>query len=308
MGQQPPHPPGKPPDADAADPAAQIDGAALTSLRAVRLARISASGARLAQHIVRQANEAKYVPPEGALMYARLARAVRLTIALERRLGSHDAQSSVDQLGKLNMLAGIGVALIDRLETQSEDRAWFNAVGTLMFARLGNAARRTCALEERIQHEMGLTPGGRDAAEAKRAAEAKARRERPRRHEPDVLPEEAADALADAAGGDPAALPPEQDVIVGAAPEMLREPSVEDELGDRTMAEVAAAACAVTGVDYEPAVFEAAEGDAAADGQPDSGAPVAEEPPRQDPDAGGAIAQDGAPGRPPQEPTHDPPP
>src|SRR5271165_6594750 len=201
MSHQPPHPPGKPPDADAADPAAQIDGAALTSLRAVRLARISASGARLAQHIVRQANEAKYLPPEGALMYARLARAVRLTIALERRLGSHDAQSSVDQLGKLNMLAGIGVALIDRLETQSEDRAWFNAVGTLMFARLGNAARRTCALEERIQHEMGLTPGGRDEAQAKRAAEAKARRERPRTREPEILPEEAADALADAAGG-----------------------------------------------------------------------------------------------------------
>src|SRR5271165_2687972 len=121
------------------DPIGPVDWAGVKAMRVDRLARLSTSGARLAEHIVRQANAAKYLPPEGALMFARLARAVRLSIALERRMGGHDRGCSVVQIGKLNTLAGIGIALVDRLELQSEDRAWFNSVGTLMFARLSGA-------------------------------------------------------------------------------------------------------------------------------------------------------------------------
>ena len=41
------------------------------------------------QQMWRQADEAKYLGAEGALMFARVARAVRQTMAMERRLGAH---------------------------------------------------------------------------------------------------------------------------------------------------------------------------------------------------------------------------
>ena len=74
------------------------DGAALPDApcnvalvaRQVRLlGTISMAGTRMTQQMWRQADEAKYLGAEGALMFARLARAVRQTIAMERRLGAH---------------------------------------------------------------------------------------------------------------------------------------------------------------------------------------------------------------------------
>ena len=144
-----------------------------------KLGVISAAGVAMVQQIHQQAEHAEYLGAEGALMFARVARAVRQSVAMGRGLGAHDAACSDGQLGQLDMVSEIGAALIERLRLQIRGCDWFNGLDALMMARLAVATERTILLEQRINAERALTPDERDAAQKAHAVAA--RRKRPRR-------------------------------------------------------------------------------------------------------------------------------
>src|SRR5271165_4163803 len=286
-----PHPPHPIPDA-AALPEAPCDEALVA--RQVRLlGGISMAGTRMTQRMWRQANDAKYLGAEGALMFARIARAVRQTIAMERRLGAHAEADSKQQQAKLFAISNAGEALVDRLIAQDGARNWMNGQSALMMIRLTVATERTMALMDRIADESKLTPAERTAAQRQRAerAAAKARRQHARQiqtgteppakagkpvgrsvHEV-LLAEAVSDFEGDPEGSERADA---QALDERLPPEDLTPVSVEDEIGGRSLAEIAAEACRLTGIEPEPGLFEAAgkAGEAAAAEAAQTDAPV----------------------------------
>src|SRR5271165_6802671 len=252
-----PHPPHPIPDA-AALPEAPCDEALVA--RQVRLlGGISMAGTRMTQRMWRQANDAKYLGAEGALMFARIARAVRQTIAMERRLGAHAEADSKQQQAKLFAISNAGEALVDRLIAQDGARNWMNGQSALMMIRLTVATERTMALMDRIADESKLTPAERTAAQRQRAerAAAKARRQHARQvqtgteppakagkpvgrsvHEV-LLAEAVSDFEGDPEGSERADA---QALDERLPPEDLTPVSVDDEIGGRSLAEIAAAA------------------------------------------------------------------
>src|SRR5271165_2749778 len=159
-----------------------VRGVKLAAMQAHRLGTISMAGVTLAAQIAKQADDAKFVGAEGALMFARVARAVRQTIAMERYLGAHAEADSKQQQAKLFAISNAGEALVDRLIAQDGARNWVNGQSALMMIRLTVATERTMALMDRIADESKLTPAERTAAQRQRAerAAAKARRQHAR--------------------------------------------------------------------------------------------------------------------------------
>ena len=92
---------------EASDPAGldqplpSVRGAMLAARQVRKLQIISMAGVTMAQQIAKQAEDANYLGAEGALMFARVARTVRQTVAMERSLGAHAAEPSDAQLNKL---------------------------------------------------------------------------------------------------------------------------------------------------------------------------------------------------------------
>ena len=266
-------PPSHPIPDTAALPEAPCEDALVA--RQVRLlGGISMAGTRMTQRMWRQANDAKYLGAEGALMFARIARAVRQTIAMERRLGAHAEADSKQQQAKLFAISNAGEALVDRLIEQDGARNWVNGQSALMMIRLTVATERTLALMDRIADESKLTPAERTAAQRQRAerAAAKERRQHARQiqtgteppakagkpagrsvHEV-LLAEAVADFEGDEAGSERADA---QALDERLPPEDLTPMSVEDEIGGRSLAEIAEAACRLMGIEPEPELFEA---------------------------------------------------
>ena len=231
------------------------------------------AGVTLAQQIAKQADDAKFVGAEGALMFARVARAVRQTIAMERYLGAHFDELSDEQLGKLQAISGIGTHLVERLKQQTVARNWFGGFDALMLTRLTVATERTMVMERRIDGEYALSHAERSAAQKRHAAEA--RRLRRQRKKAEAAPAEVqipgpvgpkalsaiVAVLAAALGqheGDRQAAGPDDAAAqcdAGLAPEGFAPVSVEAEIGGRSLGEVAAEACRVIGITPEPGLF-----------------------------------------------------
>ena len=265
----------------------------MTARQVRKLGVISAAGVAMVQQIHQQAEHAEHLGAEGALMFARVARAVRQSVAMGRSLGAHDAACSDGQLGQLDMVSEIGAALIERLRLQIRGTDWFNGLDALMMARLAVATERTILLEQRINAERALTPDERNAAQKAHAVAA--RRRRPRRAGAPAgaapgaaIPQAVAPAvlttmvsgLAQALGeneGDADGTEAPDGAACDAAlpPEDFAHPSVEAEIGGRSLAEIAEEACRLTGVAPEPGLFEAeAQGGAQTDGPMPLAAPA----------------------------------
>ena len=280
--------------ADAIPPAPRQ---ALLAERQVRqLAGIATAGTFLAQKTAKQAEDASYVGFDGGMMFARISRAVRQTIAMERSLGAHDEVRTERQTAKLYAITEAGSALIACLMRQNLAHDWLAGPDSLMMLRLTTATQRTMALLLRLDAEYALTPAQREAAWKRRvvrrrpparpapqapaapqpaAPAAPAGQWTPPREEdasPAVLNALVIEAVTDFEG-DPEgteraeALP---GIDAPLAEESLTPLSVEDEIAGRSLAEIAAAACKVIGVAPAPELFEAAE-DEPADGEAAAG-------------------------------------
>ena len=257
--------------------------AMLAACQVRQLADIATAGAHLGEQMVKQAEAANYVGVEGALMFARISRAVRQTIGMERSLGAHYENPSKRQMAKLFSLTVAGNALIQRLTQQNIAHNWLDGPGSLMMLRLTVATQRTMVLLRRIDGEFDLTPAERNALWKRR----------PRRRR--AVPAKAAapgapQAAPVAAAPVPVPVPPDATLAqtfellkgtlddlqdedketrepkealpgcdAGLADEDLTPVSVEDEIGDRSLAEIAAEACKVTGVVPTPELFAAAD-------------------------------------------------
>ena len=153
----------KPPPDTTDNFAAAPERIALIVEQALLLADIATAGAHLGQQMVRQAEQANWLGVEGALMFARVNRAVRQTIAMERSLGAHFEDVTERQRAKLYALMNAGGALIQRLTRQNLDRNFLDGPGGLMMLRLSTATERTMQLLRRIDDEKLLSDAHRSA-------------------------------------------------------------------------------------------------------------------------------------------------
>ena len=279
--------------ADAIPPAPRQ---ALLAERQVRqLAGIATAGTFLAQKTAKQAADAHYVGFEGGMMFARISRAVRQTIAMERSLGAHDDVRTERQTAKLYAITEAGSALIQCLMRQNLTHDWLAGPDSLMMLRLTTATQRTMMLLLRLDAEYALTPAQREAAWKRRVV----RRKPPARPAPQApaapppqpppqaaqagqwtspRDEDASPAVLNALiieavtdfEGDPEGTEPAEALLGADAPlaeESLTPVSVEDEIAGRSLAEIADEACKVIGVAATPELFEAAEDEASAESE-----------------------------------------
>ena len=117
-----------------------------------RLGEIATMGTNLALQIVRRVEAARWLEAPEALRFARVARAVRQTIAMERCLGAHDDAINDRQMAKLNALSEAADALIARVAWQNLDSDWAFA-NAMMTLRLTVSTERTMALHWRLDEE-----------------------------------------------------------------------------------------------------------------------------------------------------------
>ena len=259
----------------------------LLAERQVRqLGEIATMGTNLALQIVRRVEAARWLDAPEALRFARVARAVRQTIAMERCLGAHDDAINDRQMAKLNALSEAADALMARVAWQNLDSDWAFA-NAMMTLRLTVSTERTMALHWRLDEESRLTDAERRAAWRRRlpprrkakskAAEKDAGQAAPPGEDapgdapgPGRVSEAAAaavmtmitDAVTDFEGkpeGKPADGTEEADRLA----RDLAAPGIEDEIGGRSLAEIAKEACEVIGI--EPAAELLADEDGAAD-------------------------------------------
>ena len=267
----------------------------LLAERQVRqLGEIATMGTNLALQIVRRVEAARWLDAPEALRFARVARAVRQTIAMERCLGAHDDAINDRQMAKLNALSEAADALMARVAWQNLDSDWAFA-NAMMTLRLTVSTERTMALHWRLDEESRLTDaaaaggvaaaaaaaaqgqveGGREGRRAGRAAGADAPGDAPG---PGRVSEAAAvavmtmitDAVTDFEGkpeGKPANGTEEADRLA----RDLAAPGIEDEIGGRSLAEIAKEACEVIGIEPAPELIADADGDGEAAGAPDRG-------------------------------------
>ena len=274
-----------------------------------RLGEIATTGTNLALQIVRRVEAARWLDAPEALRFARVARAVRQTIAMERCLGAHDDAINDRQMAKLNALSEAADALIARVAWQNLDSDWAFA-NAMMTLRLTVATERTMALQWRLDEESLLTPQQRTAAwrrrlpprrKAKPKAEKDAGQAAPapgdapptQQDAPGVAPGEAAgpgrvseaaaaavmtmitDAVTDFDGkpeGKPADGTEEADRLA----RDLAAPRIEDEIGSRSLAEIAKEACEVIGIAPAAELLADADGEAAeTDAAPEATVPAA---------------------------------
>ncbi len=128
------------------------------------------SGMLLACQIDAQAYEANRVGVGGDLMFARTARCVRQTIAMEiATWPGNDPLLTERQMKKLGDVADIGVSLIVLLRDQVLKARWYSPEEALMYARLARAVRQTQAMETRVDGDRRLTDEERAAVQARRA-------------------------------------------------------------------------------------------------------------------------------------------
>lgn len=103
------------------------DPRALVTQQMQRLEDISLAAMVLACQIETQAEEAKCVGFGGDLMFARNARALRQTIAMENNLcPGNDPGLTERQMKKLGAVADVGVSLIVILRQQVVKQRWYS--------------------------------------------------------------------------------------------------------------------------------------------------------------------------------------
>src|SRR5271165_2099347 len=180
----------------------------LAAEQARLLAEIATAATHAGQQIVRQAEAAQWLDAERALLFARVTRAVRQTIGMERSLGAHDDPLSERQKAKLYALMTAGGALIRRLGEQNRDPGFLDGPGALMMLRLDAATKRTMALLRRIDGECALAPAQRSAAWRRRMARRQSVRSLPLAS-PVGLPAQPVDVSAEVSFGMAATLPDE---------------------------------------------------------------------------------------------------
>jgi hypothetical protein len=210
--------------ADEADTPPSPPDRGLAAVQLRKLAQVSAAAVELAQGINRRATEADSIGGGEAMTFVRVARAVRLTIAMEIRIGGYQHARTDRLLQKLGKVSGAGLDLTRLAARLMEDGRCGLAEGVTMFARLATATRQTIALEMRLDEEDCMTPERRAALQARRDA-----------------------AAARAEGRDVGA-------VGGGAPvracqnEWLEDADIDAELGDRSVDEVLADVCLAIGV------------------------------------------------------------
>ena len=201
------------------------DPRALVTQQMQRLEDISLAAMVMACQIETQAQEANFVGSGGDLMFARNARALRQTIAMEMNISpGGDPDLTSRQMKKLGAVADVGVSLIVVLRTQVVKARWHSPEEALMFARIARAVRQTQAMETRVDADGRLSDEERAAVRARRA------KSRVRRQE---VPE---DELSDAEG------------LNGDCHEQLDDRTIDAELAGRSVLEVVAAALKDLGI------------------------------------------------------------
>jgi hypothetical protein len=215
---------------------------ALGALRIRKLEEISDAGVNLAVGIRERAEAAVGGGLPDAWGFARLARGVRQTVAMEIRLfGCIDPERATRQMAKLSAVSDTGMALarlLDRLLSERKS-ASLDIVG--QFLRVARTVRLVIAMEDWVETDSRMPEAQRVAARARRATEAAAIAARARQRR--------AEKAQDAAG-------PEECVsAAGLKAENLYEPDIHAEIGDRSVAEVVGAACKDIGVDCDLGLF-----------------------------------------------------
>jgi hypothetical protein len=225
---------------------------ALAALRIRKLEDISGAGVKLAVQIRERADATLGGGLVDAWGFARLARGVRQTVAMEIRLcGCIDPGRTARQMAKLAAVSDAGMALarlLERLLSEQKSPA-LDIVG--QFLRVARSVRLVIAMEDWVDTDRRMPEAQRVAARARRAAEAAAIAARARQRR--------AEKAQDAAGAD---------AFVSAAglkDEDLYEPDIHAEIGDRSVAEVVGAACKDIGVDCDLGLFAEAADEAGAD-------------------------------------------
>jgi hypothetical protein len=221
---------------------------ALGALRIRKLEEISDAGVKLAVGIRERADAALGGGLADAWGFARLARGVRQTVAMEIRLfGCIDPGRTARQMAKLSAVSDAGMALarlLERLLSEQKSPA-LDIVG--QFLRVARSVRLIIAMEDWVDTDRRMPEAQRVAARVRRAAEAAAIAARARQRR--------AEKAQDAAGA------AEFVSTAGLKDENLYEPDIHAEIGDRSVAEVVGAACKDIGVDCDLGLFlEAAAG------------------------------------------------
>jgi hypothetical protein len=216
---------------------------ALGALRIQKLEDISEAGVKLATQIRERADAAFGGGVTDAWGFARLARGVRQTVAMEIRLfGNIDPERTTRQMAKLAAVSDAGMALarlLERLLSEQKSPA-LDIVG--QFLHVARGVRLVIAMEDWVEADSRMPEAQRMAERARRAAEAAAIAECRRSRQA----EKAQGGTAPEACG----------AAAGLRAESLCEPDVHAEIGDRSVAEVVAAACRDIGVDCDLGLFD----------------------------------------------------
>ena len=216
---------------------------ALGALRIRKLEEISDAGVNLAVGIRERAEAAVGGGLADAWDFARLARGVRQTVAMEIRLfGCIDPERTARQIAKLAAVSDTGMALARALERLAADRKPASLDISRQFLGVTRAARLTIAMEDWVEADSRMPEPQRVAERARRAAEAAAiaERERQRRAETAQVVE----------------VTERSDSVPGFANERLYEPDIHAEIGDRSVADVVGAACKDIGVGCDLGLFD----------------------------------------------------
>jgi hypothetical protein len=233
----------KPSNAAVVNPPPGDPAGTLGALRIRKLEDISGAGVKLATQIRERAAAALGFGLADAWAFARLARGVRQTVAMEIRLfGCIDAERTARQMAKLAAVSDAGMALarlIDRLVDEQKLPA-LDIAG--QFLRVARAVRLVIAMEDWVEADSRMPEAQRMAERARRTAEAAAIAEGQRQRKAEEAPAVAA--------------PPKSVPTVGLAAENLYEPDIHAEIGDRSLAEVVGAACKDIGVDCDLGLFD----------------------------------------------------
>jgi hypothetical protein len=216
-----------PPDHEADTPHCPPDRG-LAGLQLRKLAGLSAAAVELAKGINRRAAEADWIGCDGAMTFVRVARALRLTVAMEIRIGGYEHARTDRLLQKLGVASKAGLDLSRLAARLLEDGRCGPTQGVVTFSRVATAMRQTIALEMRLDEEDCMTPERRAALQARRDAAAAARGE-------------GREAAAVGSGAP----------VRACQNEWLEDPDIDAELGERSVDEVLADACREIGVTPE---------------------------------------------------------
>ena len=207
-------------------------------LRVYKLEAMSEAGLIMVQTMKQHADAGHSIGIDEAWSFARLARGLRQTLAMEIQLFPGIERERTDgQLHKLRKFSRIGLEFLGQITERVHERQKIRREDATAFSNISRAVRLVIAMEDWVDHESCMPEPERLAERARRSAAERARQARaPRARGTET-------GWAEGSG-----TPAYRD-------ECLSEPDIYAELGDRTTVEIVAAACADLGVECDLALF-----------------------------------------------------